>query len=121
MSKEVIVNKFSEIADLVDQVLNEYDQQNNLQIPVLVAMVAAKMNMSPDMAKQIDPAVRWYIKEHPSWEVSRGAKGGVIPASKMKARIDAKSNKVKLKKELTNKIEEMTADSDQSVKNTDSE
>lgn len=57
--------------------LNEWKSEDNLPFPTLVGMVSVKMNIDPNNLTDIDPIVRQYVRKHPDWKVSRGAKGGI--------------------------------------------
>ncbi len=93
-----IQNYFDSLAPLfqvVDEVLNDYTGDKCYQLPLLLMNVSAKMNWDAE-GKQLrakDPIIRHYIKNHPDWDITRGAHGGVVRRAeneKKKAAIKAK-------------------------------
>lgn len=77
------------------ETLNEWKEEGNLQVPILMQTLALKLNWNEKQLKDHDPLVRFYIKNHPNWEITRGAHGGI-----MRAEDKQKKEKVKLAKEL---------------------
>lgn len=57
--------------------LGEWTSEENLQIPNLVGMVGRRLKLDASLVAEIDPIVRRYVRTHPDWRVSRGAKGGL--------------------------------------------
>ena len=93
-----ILNNLSEIFNLTEQMLIEWKGNGNLQFPVLLEMMALKMNWSDKEVREADPMVRYYVRRHPDWYVTRGAHGGIMRISdkikkdsEKKAREDAKA------------------------------
>lgn len=78
---------------------------NDLKFPQLISLVSAKLNVSSDEQKVVDPFVRFYVKFHPDFHASRGAKGGIEKMEDYQTRALAKAAKVSLKKELVAEID----------------
>jgi hypothetical protein len=64
-----------------DKVLSEWTGEGNLQLPALILMMAASLNWSDEQMRQVDPIVRYYIRNHSDWHVTRGSGGGIMRAS----------------------------------------
>lgn len=60
-----------------DTALSEWSGESNLQFPALMETLALKLNWSEEDIRQSDPLVRFYVRNHPEWHVTRGAKGGI--------------------------------------------
>lgn len=84
---------------LVDQI------DNDLKFPQLISLVSSKLNVSSDEQKVVDPFVRFYVKFHPDFHASRGAKGGIEKMEDYQTRAIAKATKASLKKELVAEID----------------
>lgn len=104
-----IVDRFAEISETIDRILSSHDTSTSLQVPSLVSMVFAELGNDKGDIKAIDHAVRFYLRSSSEWSVSRGIKGGVVPISKVRERERLKVQKESVKKELSEKIHEMTA------------
>lgn len=94
---------------LVDQA------SNNLKFPQLIQLVSAKLNVSPDRQKVIDPFVRYYLKFHPDFHPSRGAKGGIEPMKNYQDRLSVKATKTAIKKELVAEIDARLSETEEAI------
>ena len=61
--------------------LSEWSSEDNIQFPNLVCMVGKRLKLDAANVAEIDPIVRRYVRTHPDWRVSRGAKGGIMRKS----------------------------------------
>ena len=64
-----------------DQALSEWTGEGNLQFPVLLGRMALAQNWNDKQVREADPFVRYYVRNHPDWHVTRGAHGGIMRAS----------------------------------------
>ena len=106
-----IKSRLSELSSLfeeTDSVLNEWTSASCLQIPALVSTLALKLNWDAKQARENDPLVRWYIRNHPEWYITRGAKGGIMKREDRQKKETAKQAlldvKAQLKAELDAKL-----------------
>lgn len=83
--KEVF-DELTPIYQATEQSLNEWQGEGNLQFPILLGMIAVRMNWDEKQVRENDPFVRKYVRKHPQWHVTRGAFGGIM-------RKDAKDKK----------------------------
>lgn len=61
--------------------LNEWNGDGCLQFPNLLATVAIKMSWNDKQVREADPIVRFYVRKHSEWHVTRGAHGGIMRVS----------------------------------------
>lgn len=106
-----IKTRLSELSSLfeeTDLVLNEWTSASCLQIPALVSTLALKLNWDAKQARENDPLVRWYVRSHPDWYITRGAKGGIMKREDRQKKETAKQAlldvKAQLKAELDAKL-----------------
>lgn len=93
-----VLNNLSEIFNLTEQMLTDWKGEGNLQFPLLLEMMSLKMNWTDKEVREADPMVRYYVRRHPDWYVTRGAHGGIMRISdklkkdaEKKAREEAKA------------------------------
>jgi len=94
------LDRLSDIFTVTDEVLNEWKSEGNLQFPVLLGMIAVKMNWDEKQVREADPLIRFYIRNNPDWHVTRGAHGGIMRSSDKQKKDVAKSNKDLIKKQM---------------------
>jgi hypothetical protein len=82
----------------IDQALNEWTGEGNLQVPVLLGMMAVRFNWNEKQVRENDPFVRFHVRNHPDWHITRGAGGGIMRASEKQ-----KKEAIRLAKELAKK------------------
>ena len=82
----------------IDQVLNDWTGEGNLQVPVLLGMMAVRFNWNEKQVRENDPFVRFHVRNHPDWHITRGAGGGIMRASERQ-----KKEAIRLAKELAKK------------------
>lgn len=102
---EVIMKKLSVVFEAAEDELNAFDGNDRLQVPALVTKVALKLNWDEKQARELDPLVRFYVKNNSNWHVSRGAKGGIVRASVKEAADLAKASKEALKNQMKASLE----------------
>lgn len=106
-----ILNKLEPVFTATDEVLNEWASQKhdtNLQFPVLLGMMAVKLNWDEKQTRENDPLVRYYVRNNPDWYVTRGAHGGIMKASDKQKKEAAKSAKELAKLQLQSAIDAKT-------------
>lgn len=92
-----------------NQVLDEWTGEGNLQFPVLLTMIAVRMNWDDKQLRRNDPFVREYVRKHPDWYVTRGAHGGIMRASEKQKKEAAIAAKELAKKQMVDAIEAKAA------------
>lgn len=118
-----ILSEVNKMFDAADEALNEWKGDGNLQFPVLLAMVALKLNWSEKQCRENDAVIRLYVRKHPDWEVTRGAHGGIMRAEEKQKKDAVKFAKelakaqmqaaIEAKVEVTSVSDENNSDSDQ--------
>jgi ElaB/YqjD/DUF883 family membrane-anchored ribosome-binding protein len=108
-TKDKLLQDIGELIEATDEVLNGWTGENNLQFPVLLGMIAVRYNWDEKQVRRADPFVREYIRNHPDWYVTRGAKGGIMRASVKNKKEAAKSSKDAVKKQMQALIESKVA------------
>jgi len=95
---KAVLDNLSEVFELTEEMLVDWNGAGNLQFPHLLKMMALKMNWNDKEVREADPLVRYYVRRHPEWHVTRGAHGGIMKISdkvkkdaEKKAREDAKA------------------------------
>lgn len=99
------------VCEHTDQALSEYFQKNteNLQFPTLLTMVTLQMKLDAKDTKEVDPMIRTFVRNHPEYYVSRGAKGGIMKIESHQKKVDAKAAKEAQKKLLQDQIDAKVA------------
>lgn len=64
-----------------EEVLSEWTGEGNLQVPVLLGMMAVRFNWNEKQVRDFDPMIRFHLRNHPDWYMTRGVKGGIQRAS----------------------------------------
>jgi hypothetical protein len=106
---ENLLEEFTQIFATTDQVLSEWNGEGNLQFPILLGMIAVKLQWDDKQMREADPFVRKYIRNHPDWYVTRGAHGGIMRASERNKKEAAKQAKELAKKQMKDAIEAKAA------------
>jgi hypothetical protein len=99
-SMQNAVSKITSVWSLVDELLSSYNSNANLQFPTLMQMLAVKMNLEEKQVRELDPMVRFYVRNHPDWKVTRGAHGGIMRASESQKKEEERSAKLLVKNQL---------------------
>jgi len=73
--------KFESIAKATEDALNSWSGEGCLQFPTLLGMMAVKFNWDEQEVRKNDPLIRFFIREHDDWHVTRGAHGGIMRMS----------------------------------------
>lgn len=97
---QATLDRLAEIFTVTDEVLNDWTGEANLQFPVLLGMIAVKMNWDEKQVREADPLIRFYIRNNPDWYVTRGAHGGIMRNSDKQKKELAKANKDVIKKQM---------------------
>jgi hypothetical protein len=95
----------------VDQVLSEWsDVGKNLQFPVLLGMIAVRMKWDEKQVRDADPFVRYHVRNHPDWHVTRGAHGGIMRRSDKDKKESIRLAKELAKKQMADALEAKVAE-----------
>jgi hypothetical protein len=76
-----------------EQALSEWTGEGNLQFPVLLGRMALAQNWNDKQVREADPFVRYYVRNHSDWHVTRGAHGGIMRASEKQKKEAVKAAK----------------------------
>ena len=103
------MDRLMPVFKVVDEALTEWAASQTddgcLQFPVLMAKIAAKVNWDDKKIRENDPFVRWYVRNHPDWYVTRGAGGGIMKAEDKQKKEQAKLAKITAKAEMKAALE----------------
>jgi hypothetical protein len=105
-----VTEKLTTIFTATEEALNAWQGEGNLQFPNLLATLAAKFTWNENDVRQADPLVRFYVRNHPDWYVTRGAHGGIMRTADRQKKTDAKSVKDALKQQMKASIESQTTE-----------
>lgn len=100
-----VVNQVTNIFTFTQEVLETLQQDTTMQFPTLMAMLANKFSWDEKQVKDHDPLVRYYVRNHPDWCITRGARGGIMRASDKQKKQAGSASKEALKKAMREKIE----------------
>lgn len=112
MSEQVnkMVEEAREIYRATEEALQkDWDQKENLQFPNLLSFVVARLKANPEKASEVDPFMRTFVRKHPDYYVSRGAKGGIMLRSVYEARLNKKAQVEAAKKVLSDQVDATVA------------
>jgi hypothetical protein len=99
----------TEIFTATGEVLEEWHGTANLQFPVLMGMLAVRMNWDAKQVRENDPLVRYYVRKHPDWYVTRGAHGGMMRLADKQKKDATRTAKTSLKNQMRQEIENRVA------------
>jgi len=99
----------TDIFTATGEVLNEWHGNVNLQFPVLMGMLAVRMNWDEKQVRENDPLVRYYVRKHPDWYVTRGAHGGVMRIADKQKKEATTAKRLSLKNQIRQEIEARVA------------
>ena len=72
------LDKIKTVLEYVEEALSEWTGNGNLQFPVLIQMAAGKANWNEKELRLNDAIVRYHVRNHEDWHVTRGAHGGIM-------------------------------------------
>ena len=108
-SIQIAMDRLTPIFKVVDAALDDWSAKQTddscLQFPVLMAMIAAKVAWDAKQVRENDPFVRWYVRNHPNWHVTRGAHGGIMKAEDKQKKEDLRNAKISAKAEMKAALE----------------
>lgn len=113
---ESVLEELTSIYKVVDEVLASWSGDGNIQFPSLIGMVAVKLNLNDKQVRELDPMVRFFVRKHPDWYVTRGAHGGIMRVSDKQKKEAAKTNKSLIKEQLKAAIEAKVSQAADSAK-----
>lgn len=106
---QIAMDRLTPIFKVVDEVLGEWSKdaksENCLQFPVLMGMLAVKTTWTDKQARENDPFIRWYVRNHPEWHVTRGAHGGIMKAEDKQKKEAVKNAKIAAKADMKAALE----------------
>jgi len=85
--------------------LKDHDyNKSNLQFPDLMSKIVSSLELDEKMAREMDAIVRFHVRRHEGYGVTRGAHGGIVCLATKRAKEEAKLEKLKVKNEMVNQI-----------------
>lgn len=106
-----VISELTQVFTATDEVLSDWKSESNLQIPVLVGMLAVKLNWDEKKMREADPLIRYYVRKLPDWSVTRGAHGGMSRVADKLKKDQAKVAKNAMKEQLQAQINAKVAQS----------
>lgn len=106
-----ILEKLNPIFTATDEILSSWTGIGHLQFAVLSGMVAIKLNWTEKEVKDNDPLLRFFVRNHPDYYVTRGAKGGIGRLSDKQKKDQSSIMKENIKASLQAEIEAKTSSS----------
>ena len=92
--------------ETTEECLKDHDySKSNLQFPELMSKVVAKLSLDEKMAREMDAIVRFHVRRHIDYGVTRGAHGGIVCLATKRAKEEAKLEKLKAKNEMAEQIQ----------------
>lgn len=110
-----VLEDLTAVFSAADTALNDWKGDCNLQFPVLMLTLAVKLNWDEKQMRETDPLVRYYVRKHPDWYVTRGAHGGIMRTTDKQKKEAAKASKASVKDLLKAQIEAKVAASSQTL------
>jgi hypothetical protein len=104
------LEKLTAIFAATDQALSEWVGDGNLQFPVLLGMIAVRMQWNEKQVRDADPFVRFHVRNHPEWHVTRGAHGGIMRRSDKDKKEALRLAKELAKKQMSDALEAKAAE-----------
>jgi hypothetical protein len=96
-----------------DRALSEWtDEGKNLQFPVLLGMIAVRLNWNEKQVRDNDPIIRYHVRNHPDWYVTRGAHGGIMRTSEKQKKDNLRLAKELAKKQMADALEAKVAEAE---------
>jgi hypothetical protein len=93
----------------VDEVLNAWNGEGCYQFPVLIQALAVQLNWDTETTRKNDPIIRYYVRNHADWHVTRGAHGGIMRAEEKQKKEQAKAAKKAAKDQMQAALEAKVA------------
>jgi hypothetical protein len=103
------LDELTAMFSVTNDVLNDWKGAGNLQFPALLGMMAIKLNWDDKQMREADPLVRYFVRKHPDWYVTRGAHGGIMKTTEKQKKETVKTNKASIKDQLKAQIEAKVA------------
>lgn len=106
-----ITEKFASIAQATETALNSWSEEGCLQFPTLLGMMAVQFNWDEQEIRRNDPLIRFVIREHDEWYVTRGAHGGIMRMSDKQKKEQSRTAKAAAKEAARAAVEAKDTDS----------
>lgn len=97
------------VCEAAEQELSDWKSEENLQFPNLVTKVNGRLSLDPKLLTEIDQQVRQYVRRHPEYRVSRGAKGGIMKIEVYEKKQAVKAAQEAAKKQIVAQVEAKVA------------
>lgn len=96
---------FITVCESAEAILDEYKFAENLQFPDLLEMVIARLSLDASLFKDADHFIRYHVRNHSKYHVSRGAKGGIMPKATHAKKLALKAAKDAAKQEIHSQLD----------------
>jgi len=106
---KTVLDELTAMFAVTNEILNDWKGEGNLQFPALLGMMAIKLNWDDKQMKEADPLVRYFVRKHPDWYVTRGAHGGIMRTTDKQKKEALKTSKNSIKDQLKAQIEAKVA------------
>lgn len=97
---ELFLSELKPILNVVNEMLDAWKGDSCYQIPKLVEALSVKFDWDAEAARRHDPIIRAYLKNHPTWHVTRGAHGGIMRRAEFDKKEFAKAAKERAKQDI---------------------
>lgn len=94
------LDKLVPIFAAVDEVLSAWNGEGCYQFPTLIQALAVQLGWDDETKRKNDPIVRFYVRNHADWHVTRGAHGGIMRAEEKQKKEQAKAAKIAAKEQM---------------------
>lgn len=121
---EKYLTKIQQLCGQTDEVLNEHTGDGSLQFPALLTSMTIKFNWTDKQARENEPYIRGYIREHTEWSLVKGAKGGIKrksdkPSDKMARAAAKKDAQAKVESRMAELSQDETDSSSEDIQDED--
>ncbi len=106
--KEFYEKKAVPLFNIVEEVLNLHNFEiiPYVQVPKLLSDMALKLDWTDADIQSYNGVVRWYLRSHQKYMITKGAKGGIILRAAREAKLAAQNAKDIEKEKMRKAIEE---------------
>ena len=88
-----------------DEELHSYSFNTNLQFPTLMGLLAVRLNWDEKQVRENDPIVRYFVRTHKEFHITRGAHGGIMRMKDKQQKEAAQAAKNAAKEQIRAAIE----------------
>jgi hypothetical protein len=97
---DIFLDSLKPMLMVVNEILDARTDEGCMQVPSLLLTLAGRLNWSDKQIRANDPLIRAYIKTHQTWDITRGAHGGIVRRASQDKKRAALVAKQKAKAEI---------------------